>query len=81
MKKLTFIALLSVLLSGCITYTNQEKPNASMPGSDRDEYGCIGSAGYTWCESKNECVRSWELAKEEGFENTQAAYDAFCATK
>ncbi|MFH1393740.1 MAG: hypothetical protein ABII71_01580 [Candidatus Micrarchaeota archaeon] len=30
------------------------------PGSDRDEHGCIGSAGYTWCESTQECVREWE---------------------
>lgn len=32
----------------------------SMPGSDRDEHGCIGSAGYVWSESAQECVRPWE---------------------
>jgi hypothetical protein len=31
-----------------------------MPGSDRDEHGCIGSAGYTWCEPKQKCLREWE---------------------
>lgn len=31
-----------------------------MPGSDRDEHGCIGSAGYRWCEPKQECLRFWE---------------------
>jgi hypothetical protein len=29
-------------------------------GSDRDEHGCIGSAGYTWCPKKNKCLREWE---------------------
>mmetsp|Transcript_32359 Transcript_32359/g.57918 ORF Transcript_32359/g.57918 Transcript_32359/m.57918 type:complete len:200 (-) Transcript_32359:527-1126(-) len=31
-----------------------------MPGSDRDANGCIGSAGYQWCESTQQCYRSWE---------------------
>ena len=31
-----------------------------MPGSDRDEHGCIGSAGYEWCEPKEKCIRPWE---------------------
>ncbi|CAB9513388.1 Conserved hypothetical protein [Seminavis robusta] len=26
------------------------------PGSDRDEYGCIPSAGYTWCPELEECI-------------------------
>lgn len=29
-------------------------------GNDADEHRCIGSAGYSWCEAKNKCVRSWE---------------------
>ena len=47
-------------------------PSAAMPtsgcgdnqqnlvGNDRDEHGCIGSAGYSWCEAKQKCLRSWE---------------------
>jgi hypothetical protein len=27
---------------------------------DRDEHGCIGSAGYSWCEEKQKCLRTWE---------------------
>ena len=30
-----------------------------MPGSDRDEHGCIPSAGESWCESTKKCIRSW----------------------
>lgn len=29
-------------------------------GSDRDNHDCIGSAGYSWCESKQKCLRIWE---------------------
>ncbi|MDD5040453.1 MAG: hypothetical protein PHY34_04880 [Patescibacteria group bacterium] len=29
-------------------------------GGDRDEHGCIGSAGYSWCEAKQKCLRTWE---------------------
>jgi len=34
--------------------------NELMVGNDRDEHGCIGSAGYSWCEDKQKCLRSWE---------------------
>lgn len=33
---------------------------APVVGGDRDENGCIGSAGYTWCAQLNKCIRSWE---------------------
>lgn len=29
-------------------------------GCDRDEHGCIGSAGYEWCASEQKCYRNWE---------------------
>jgi len=29
-------------------------------GGDRDEHGCIGSAGYMWCAPKDKCLRIWE---------------------
>jgi putative lipoprotein len=54
-------------------------PSASTTGSDRDEYGCIGSAGYTWCAKEGKCVRPWELAKEKGFASTAEAFRAYCS--
>ncbi len=41
-------------------YTCEER--APIVGGDKDEHGCIGSAGYTWCEPKNKCLRIWEEA-------------------
>jgi len=38
------------------------QPTAVIPmvGNDKDKHGCIGSAGYSWCEIKNKCLRIWE---------------------
>lgn len=36
----------------------QKKP--AVVGNDRDVHGCIGSAGYTYSQIKNECVRVFE---------------------
>jgi len=53
-------------------------------GCDRDEHGCIGSAGYSWCQEKQKCVRSWEencsdytIAKTTG---ERCSQDADCIT-
>ncbi|AOI84412.1 hypothetical protein [Burkholderia cepacia] len=53
-------------------------PAPPMVGSDRDARGCIGSAGYSWCETTQRCERPWELAKQKGFANSAQAYDQFC---
>lgn len=29
-------------------------------GGQRDEHGCLGPAGYTWCPSQEKCMRVWE---------------------
>ncbi len=47
-------------------------------GGDRDAHGCIPSAGYQWCEALAECQRPWELAQQEGLENTAEAFQQFC---
>ncbi|VWB42844.1 hypothetical protein [Burkholderia lata] len=49
-----------------------------MVGGDRDAHGCIGSAGYSWCEQTQQCERPWELAKQKGFANSALAYEQFC---
>lgn len=37
-----------------------QQPEGQLVGNDRDEHGCIGSAGYSWCEAKQKCLRIWE---------------------
>lgn len=31
-----------------------------MVGGTRDRFGCVGSAGYTYCHASQRCQRSWE---------------------
>lgn len=33
-----------------------------LVGADRDEEGCIPSAGYTWSELKQQCVQPFSIA-------------------
>ena len=47
----------SLLLAAC-----NGTPQAPMVGADRDEHGCIGSAGYQWSELTGQCVRLFEQA-------------------
>jgi len=49
-------------LSPTLTITNGpvSSPTGQLVGNDKDEHGCTGSAGYSWCESKNKCLRLFE---------------------
>lgn len=47
-------------------------------GNDRDEHGCIGSAGYVWCAKENACVRPWELTAAKGLPNLESALAGYC---
>jgi len=52
-KEIILIPIIALLfIAGCAT----EKPI----GGDKDEHGCLSAAGYTWCESKQKCLRTWE---------------------
>jgi len=54
------------------------KPDAVV-GGDRDEHGCIGSAGYQWCEKLGECVRPWEIEiADSTAETSQDDFAVFC---
>lgn len=35
-------------------------PEPQLIGNDKDEHGCIPSAGYLWSDAKQACVRPWE---------------------
>lgn len=52
----------------------------NLVGNDRDEHGCIASAGYSWCEPKAKCLRIWEedcvLELEENLELDEEVLDS-----
>ena len=49
-----------------------------LVGSDRDEHGCIGSAGYTWSYALHDCIRLWEAGTrfDAGPEQTYVVFSA-----
>jgi len=40
-------------------------------GGDRDEHGCIPSAGYTWSDALDRCVRSVEYQRHIALERAE----------
>lgn len=73
-------ALAVITLTACAPHAPPAASTTSrMPGADRDEHGCIGSAGYRWCGRTQRCERPWELASAKGVENTAKAIDTYCA--
>lgn len=80
MKKFVIPAtFIMACLYGCGPNQDPDTERNGLPGSDVDEHGCIGSAGYQWCERSSQCERPWELAEKEGFENTRELFQAFCS--
>lgn len=64
MKKLLVLLAVALSLSACsLNRPETELRSPVQPnvvGGDRDEHGCIGSAGYSWCEEQQKCLRIWE---------------------
>ncbi|WP_313441013.1 hypothetical protein [Stenotrophomonas sp.] len=84
MKIVIPMVLLVVALAGCAhpapTPARTDTPRAApVVGGDRDAHGCIGSAGYQWCQRSQRCERPWELAQAQGLANSAEAIDAWCA--
>jgi len=64
MKRGIWIGIIVVILIilGILFYPHSQKVNDEpvIVGGDKDSHGCIGSAGYSWCEVKQKCIRVWE---------------------
>ena len=72
------IFLVSFQLGGCVSPDAEKPDKANAVGSDKDQYGCIASAGYSWCARSERCERPWELAGRAGFPNTQEDFTRYC---
>ena len=74
MKSALSIILATVLLTSCdFIFKDHSKDDEVVLeqkpvvlGTDRDEKGCVTSAGYMWSQTKNGCIRVFE----EGFRLT-----------
>ena len=67
--KIIIVVLIIAVLGavGFVVFRNNTVTN-DLVGGDKDEHGCIGSAGYSWCEAKNKCLRVWEEKCDSGAE-------------
>lgn len=87
MKKFIILGLSMIfVLAGCsLSQSNNQTPvevldeeseaNEQIIGGQRDEYGCLGPAGYTWDEEAGACLREWEIQGEEARKAIKIAVD------
>jgi len=58
---IVIVAVVAVVL---LSFGSSPSPSTGggdqLVGGDKDEHGCIGSAGYSWCDAKQKCLRIWE---------------------
>jgi hypothetical protein len=95
MKKniFTIITLLTLFVS--CKHASNDKPlteeevkpkDSTMVGVDKDENGCLASAGYTWSKLNKECIRAFTGIQLNPFDNagsddaTLSAYVLFDET-
>lgn len=69
MKKIFLLNFIFISLISCDKILkdkndSQESETSSreyIVGEDKDENGCVGSAGYTWSILKNNCIRVFDI--------------------
>lgn len=59
MKKYLSVLIIAVSLVALLSCSHSTI--GRLVGGDRDEHGCIPSAGYTWSDALHDCVRVWEV--------------------
>lgn len=84
-KTIIFLIIVVALFLGVKLFMAQkavdgpvDDPNSSdkvLVGNDKDEHGCIGSAGYVWCEAQGECLRPWEDQWDDSCNTEEFSYD------
>lgn len=68
MKKIFILLTITFFFigGGCVkNIENTNLPQEKLIGGDKDEHGCLGPAGYSWCPSTEKCQRMWEEYCEE----------------
>lgn len=80
---LATLILCAGLLSACGQKKTQQEPreeqvSSELAGNDKDEHGCIGSAGYTWSDVQQNCIRLFESGvRLEAANGKSSAYLVF----
>ena len=58
---LLMVGLGIVVAIGCVALFVFGAEGKSLIGGERDWFGCLGPAGYSWDKEVGACVRGWEL--------------------
>lgn len=61
--RLSGMLLLMCFMVACNSSTKPQVENnesVKVVGNDKDDHGCIGSAGYQWSELLQDCIRPFE---------------------
>ena len=80
---LSALIICAGLLSSCgqqkaKQVSGTEQDSTEMVGNDKDEHGCIASAGYTWSEVQQNCIRLFESGiRLEAIDGKSSAYLVF----
>ncbi len=87
MQRVVFFFMSTTLfvLQSCQPKENKTEkiaPETKVVGADADVHGCKGSAGYTWSELKQNCIRIFEdgvkmTAADSTLDQTIAAFAVF----
>lgn len=94
MKKTFTLSIAALAFAACNNSTPQQTDKAAeepttpqqetMVGGDRDEHGCIGSAGYSWSALRGECIQVFEVGTRLNpvdVEQEEAVISAFIVSK
>jgi hypothetical protein len=92
MKKLSTLIAILLLVSSCKLIDKKEDADETIKGitskdssvvNDKDENGCLASAGYVWSKVNKECVKGFSgiqlnpMDKSDNEDETLSAYVLF----
>ena len=94
MKKIFALSVLALAFAACNNSTPEQTDDTAedsttpqqetLEGGDRDEHGCIGSAGYLWSTLRGECIQVFEVGTRLNpvdMEQEEAVISAFIVSK
>ena len=94
MKKTFALSVLALVFAACNNSTPEQTDDTAedsttpqqetLEEGDRDEHGCIGSAGYLWSALRGECIQVFEVGTRLNpmdVEQEEAVISAFIVSK
>lgn len=61
--KIALVFMITLIATGGIyffSWATQTNNQLELVGGNKDEHNCVPTAGFTWCEAKQKCLRTWE---------------------